>query len=206
MSGPDLCKRLRDLGLGTLPVLLLVPPDLESEQALKIQQLKKSEVLRDARSPAQVAREAAVFLHKRGDTLEEGIEEDLRRYPPLKDRRVLIIDDDVRNIFALTSVLERENMLISYAENAKDGIEILRETPDVEIVLMDVMMPDMDGYEATRLIRSIPQFQALPIIALTAKAMKGDREKCIEAGATDYIAKPVSIDRLLAQLRVWLNT
>jgi len=116
---------------------------------------------------------------------------------------VLLVDDDVRNIFAITSVLERYKMQVAYAENGKKGIEILRDSkPDV--VLMDVMMPEMDGYETMREIRKIPEFSALPIIALTAKAMKGDREKCIEAGASDYITKPVETEQLLSLLRVWL--
>ena len=118
---------------------------------------------------------------------------------------MLIVDDDIRNIFALTSVLEQHDMEVVYAENGKDGIEMLQETPDIDVVLMDVMMPEMDGYEAMRRIRELPQVQVtLPIIALTAKAMKGDREKCIEAGASDYITKPVDTEQLLSLLRVWL--
>jgi CheY-like chemotaxis protein len=122
----------------------------------------------------------------------------------LSGRKVLIVDDDVRNIFAITSVLERHKMDVIYAENGRDGIDILKKTPSVDVVLMDVMMPEMDGYETMRAIRGINKFKMLPIIALTAKAMKGDREKCIEAGASDYIAKPVDTEQLLSLLRVWL--
>jgi hypothetical protein len=116
----------------------------------------------------------------------------------------LIVDDDVRNIFALTSMLELHQMEVLYAENGRDGIAKLRERPDIDIVLMDVMMPEMDGYETMQAIRQLDSFAALPMIALTAKAMKGDREKCIEAGASDYITKPVDTEQLLSLLRVWL--
>jgi len=117
---------------------------------------------------------------------------------------VLIVDDDIRNIFALTSILEWRKMAIVSAETGRDAIKRLQDEPDVDIVLMDIMMPEMDGYETTRAIRRMDEFKALPIIALTAKAMKGDREKCIEAGASDYIAKPVNAEQLLSLLRVWL--
>ena len=127
-----------------------------------------------------------------------------RTDPLLAGKKVLIVDDDVRNIFALTSVLERYEMQILYAENGKDGIEVLQHNPDVNVILMDVMMPEMDGYETMRAIRKMRKFKSLPIISLTAKAMKGDREKCIEAGASDYITKPVETEQLLSLLRVWL--
>jgi CheY-like chemotaxis protein len=117
---------------------------------------------------------------------------------------VLIVDDDVRNIFALTSMLERHQMSVVYAENGRDGIVVLQNNPDIDIVLMDVMMPEMDGYETMQAIRHLSPFETLPIIALTAKAMQGDREKCIEAGASDYITKPVDTEQLLSLLRVWL--
>ncbi len=124
--------------------------------------------------------------------------------PVLNHRKVLIVDDDLRNIFALTSMLEHHGMQVLYAENGQGGIDILEKTPDVDLVLMDIMMPGMDGYETMRAIRRMERFQSLPIIALTAKAMKGDREKCIEAGASDYIAKPVKSEQVLSLLRVWL--
>ena len=117
---------------------------------------------------------------------------------------MLIVDDDVRNIFALTTFLERSEMKVVYAESGREGIAQLQETPEIDVVLMDVMMPEMDGYETMRAIREMARFRHLPIIAVTAKAMKGDREKCIEAGASDYIAKPVDMEQLLSLLRVWL--
>ena len=117
---------------------------------------------------------------------------------------MLIVDDDVRNVFALTSALEANGMEVLFAENGREGIEALRRSGDVDLVLMDVMMPEMDGYETTQAIRLLPEFEKLPIIALTAKAMKGDRERSIAAGASDYITKPVDTDQLLSLMRVWL--
>jgi CheY-like chemotaxis protein len=122
----------------------------------------------------------------------------------LKQRKILIVDDDVRNVFALTSVLESHGMEVLYAENGKDGIELLRQHPEIDLVLMDIMMPGMDGYETMRVIRGDESFKQLPIISLTAKAMKGDREKSIASGASDYITKPVDTDQLLSLMRVWL--
>jgi CheY-like chemotaxis protein len=119
-------------------------------------------------------------------------------------KHVLVVDDDVRNIFSLTSVLEDHGMVVSFAENGRDGVAKLESTPGIDLVLMDVMMPEMDGYETMQAIRQKQQFSSLPIIALTAKAMKGDREKCIAAGASDYITKPVDTDQLLSLMRVWL--
>jgi CheY-like chemotaxis protein len=135
----------------------------------------------------------------------EMIEQAHREHLRLAGRKVLIVDDDIRNIFALTSVLEREEMQVLSAETGHDAIRVLERTPDVDIVLMDIMMPEMDGLDTTRAIRELPQFRSLPIIAVTAKAMKGDREKCIEAGAWDYLAKPVDPDQMLSVLRAWLN-
>ena len=123
----------------------------------------------------------------------------------LAAKKVLVVDDDIRNIFALSSILERQGMDVVTASNGRDAIRLLDEHPDLSLVLMDIMMPDMDGYETMREIRKQPAFRSLPIIALTAKAMKGDREKCLEAGASDYIAKPVHTDQLLATLRQWLH-
>ena len=124
---------------------------------------------------------------------------------PLDGRKVLIVDDDVRNIFSLTSALEQHGMEVVFAENGREGIDRLRETPDIDAMLVDIMMPEMDGYETMREIRRFPEYRTLPIVAVTAKAMKGDREKCLEAGASDYVSKPVDVDQLLAVLRVQLE-
>jgi CheY-like chemotaxis protein len=122
----------------------------------------------------------------------------------LIDRTVLLVDDDARNIFALSSVLERRGMRVLTATTGREAIDIVENTPELAIVLMDIMMPEMDGYTTIREIRKQPEFRSLPILALTAKAMKGDREKCLEAGASDYVAKPVNTEQLLSMLRVWL--
>ena len=119
-------------------------------------------------------------------------------------KKILIVDDDVRNVFALTSVLQSHGMEVMYAENGEDGIDLLQRHPEIDLVLMDIMMPGMDGYETMRAIRSEESFKQLPIISLTAKAMKGDREKSIASGASDYITKPVDTDQLLSLMRVWL--
>jgi CheY-like chemotaxis protein len=128
-----------------------------------------------------------------------------RRDLVLSGRKVLVVDDDIRNIFSLVSVLEDRDVQVVHAENGRDGIQRLEEDPTVDLVIMDVMMPELDGYDTMRMIREREQFRNLPIIALTAKAMKGDREKCIEAGASDYMAKPVDVMHLLSLLRVWLT-
>ena len=125
--------------------------------------------------------------------------------PELAGKRILVIDDDVRNIFAVTSMLETYGMKVVFAENGKDGIEALKKNEGIDVVLVDVMMPEMDGYETTRAIRRIPKYKSLPIIALTAKAMKGDREKCIAAGVSDYITKPANNDQLLSMIKVWME-
>jgi CheY-like chemotaxis protein len=122
----------------------------------------------------------------------------------LRGRKVLVVDDDARNIFALTSLLENHEMEVISATNGRQAIDLIQRTPDISMVLMDIMMPDMDGYETMREIRSEARLRTLPILALTAKAMKGDREKCLDAGASDYIAKPVNTDQLLSLMRVWL--
>jgi len=127
-----------------------------------------------------------------------------RSVPELAGAKVLIVDDDIRNIFSLTSVLESHDVEVLHAERGKDGILILEQTPDVDVALIDIMMPEMDGYETMQQIRKRPELADLPLIAVTAKAMKGDRQKCLDAGASDYIAKPVDIELLLALLRVWV--
>jgi CheY-like chemotaxis protein len=137
----------------------------------------------------------------------DSLDADLADEPDTADlvgAKVLIVDDDIRNIYSLTSVLETYQIQVLHAERGRDGIEILQEVPDIDVALIDIMMPEMDGYETMQEIRKIPELEHLPLISVTAKAMKGDRQKCLEAGASDYIAKPVDIDLLLALLRVWV--
>ncbi len=164
--------------------------------------------MKDVKSPERLLDETALFLHRVEAKLPEQKRRMLERLhntdAVFAGKRVLIVDDDVRNIFSLTSMLEEHGMQVAFAENGRDAIGLLRENEDVDIVLMDIMMPEMDGYETTRAIREIPTLKSLPIIALTAKAMKGDREKTIAAGASDYITKPVDTEQLLSLMRVWL--
>jgi hypothetical protein len=161
----------------------------------------------DAVVPDHLQDEMALFLHRVEAEIPErrrALQRSPSLEPPLAGRKILIIDDDVRNVFAVTALLERHGVEVLRAEGARPGIELLRATPGVDLVIMDVMMPDMDGYAAMKAIRAEPQFQRLPIVALTAKAMKGDREKCLEAGASDYVTKPVDNEQLLSLVRVWL--
>jgi CheY-like chemotaxis protein len=153
--------------------------------------------------------ESSAILHRKEERREvrqaSGLLEGLPEADPiLVGNKVLVVDDDMRNIFALTSMLERHGAVVLHAEDGRRGIEILRQNPDTSAVLMDIMMPEMDGYETMREIRRLAGFETLPIIALTANAMKGDRERCLDAGASDYVAKPVEVDRLLGMLRLWL--
>jgi CheY-like chemotaxis protein len=159
------------------------------------------------RSEDRLLDEAALFLHRDAAELPGELARAVRRLHSsevLSGKTVLIVDDDVRNIFAMTSLLERHGMQVVSAENGREALDRLQST-GVDIVLMDIMLPEMDGYETTRAIRRLPDRQNLPILALTAKAMKGDREKCLEAGASDYLSKPVEADHLVSQLRSWLH-
>jgi CheY-like chemotaxis protein len=165
-------------------------------------------VLKDVQSPERLFDETALFLHRAVAGLPEQKQKMLARLhnsnEVLRGRKALVVDDDARNIFALTTILENQEMEVLSATNGRQAIEIIQNQPELSVVLMDIMMPEMDGYETLREIRKQPEFRSLPILALTAKAMKGDREKCLEAGASDYIAKPVNTDQLISLLRVWL--
>jgi HAMP domain-containing protein/CheY-like chemotaxis protein/signal transduction histidine kinase len=209
MTGFQLITRVKgEIGLRKLPTIVYTGKQLTKREEAELGRLAESVVIKDARSPERLLDETALFLHRVTANLPEGkrrmLEALHRTDPTLTGRTVLIVDDDVRNIFALTTFLERSEMKVVYAESGREGITRLQEMPGVDVVLMDVMMPEMDGYETIRAIRDMAKFRQLPIIAVTAKAMKGDREKCIEAGASDYIAKPVDMEQLLSLLRVWL--
>ncbi|MFL5492814.1 MAG: response regulator, partial [Gemmatimonadales bacterium] len=208
MTGFQLITRVKsEIGLRKLPTIVYTGKQLTSREEAELGRMAESVVIKGARSPERLLDETALFLHRVTADLPEGkrrmLEQLHRTDPTLTGRTVLIVDDDVRNIFALTTFLERSEMNVVYAESGREGIGRLQET-EVDVVLMDVMMPEMDGYETMRAIREMSTYRHLPIIAVTAKAMKGDREKCIEAGASDYIAKPVDMDQLLSLLRVWL--
>jgi CheY-like chemotaxis protein len=209
LGGFELLERLKeDERSASTPVIVYTGKELTREEATKLHKLADTIVVKDASSPERLLDETALFLHR----VERKLPQEKRRLleqlhsaeEVFKGKKVLIVDDDVRNVFALTSVLEAHGMEVLYAENGRDGMELLRRNPDVDLVLMDIMMPELDGYQTTRAIREDDAFARLPIISLTAKAMKGDREKAIAAGASDYIAKPVDTDQLLSLMRVWL--
>jgi CheY-like chemotaxis protein/nitrogen-specific signal transduction histidine kinase len=194
--------------LREIPVVVYTGKDLSGEEEAGLKARAKSIVLKDVQSPERLLDETALFLHRIVTNLPKEKQQMLDRLhrssEALAGRKVLVVDDDARNIFALTTVLEGQEMEAVSATNGRQAIELLHHTPDFCMVLMDIMMPEMDGYATMREIRKDPRFRTLPILALTAKAMKGDREKCLNAGASDYIAKPVNTDQLLSLMRVWL--
>jgi HAMP domain-containing protein/signal transduction histidine kinase/DNA-binding response OmpR family regulator len=192
------------------PVVVFLPRDPNEEERAHLAQLTpRSERVRIASSTAQLQDNIALILHRPFENLPLNAQaalQQLRRCDPLlAGKKVVVIDDDIRNIFSLTSALEEHGVELHYAESGRSGIEILHRLPNADAVLVDIMMPGMDGYQTMQEIRTMPQFASLPVIAVTAKAMKGDRQKCIEAGASDYVAKPVDIDQLVSVLRVWFQ-
>src|SRR5262245_4291773 len=209
ISGLDLIEMIRrEKDLLDLPIIVYTKKDLSEEEETRLQTAADTMVVKEVNSPERLLAETSLYLHRAEDSLPEPkremLEQSLRHDPALEGRKVLIVDDDARNVFALTSALEAYGIEVLQAENGREGIERLDQNPDVDVVLMDIMMPEMDGYETMRAVRRIERFKDLPIIALTAKAMKADRNKCVEAGASDYIAKPLDMDQLLSMLRVWL--
>jgi HAMP domain-containing protein/CheY-like chemotaxis protein/signal transduction histidine kinase len=210
MTGFELLDKLGQIPSGSeLPVVVFTGKDLSPEEDARLHILARSVIVKDVESPERLLDETALFLHRVvGDLPEEKrkmLDRLHRSDEALVGRKVLIVDDDVRNIFALSSVLERRGMSVLTAGTGREAIATVESTSDLAIVLMDIMMPEMDGYETMQVIRQNPQFRRLPIIALTAKAMKGDREKCLEAGASEYLAKPVNTEQLLSACRMWLH-
>ncbi len=210
MSGFEVLERLRETpNLNDMPVVVFTGKELSPEEDARLHALARSVVVKGVESPERLLDETALFLHRVVTDLSAEKQKMLDRLHRSDDalvgRKVLVVDDDVRNIFALSSVLERRGMTVLTAGTGREAINTLESTPEVAIVLMDIMMPEMDGYETMQVIRQNPLFRRLPIIALTAKAMKGDREKCLEAGASEYLAKPVNTEQLLSGLRVWLH-
>jgi CheY-like chemotaxis protein len=209
MDGLQLVETIRRDSSRRLPIIIHTAKDVSSADEAKLRNLVESFILKGPESHQQLFDETALFMHRN----VAGMSEDKRRIIDLARRReaglagrtVLIVDDDIRNIFSLTGVLEQHQVHVVHAESGRQGIEQLEATPNIDMVLMDVMMPDMDGYETMQQIRCLEAFRKLPIIAITAKAMKGDREKCIAAGATEYISKPVDTEQLVSMMRVWLG-
>jgi HAMP domain-containing protein/CheY-like chemotaxis protein/signal transduction histidine kinase len=209
MSGFELLEQLQaEPELRDIPIVVFTGKELAPEEESRLRTVAKSVVLKDVQSPERLFDETSLFLHRVIADLPEEKRKLIERLhgssEVLKGRKVLVVDDDARNIFALTTILENQEMVVFSATNGRQAIQLIKRMPDLSVVLMDIMMPEMDGYETMREIRKDPEFRTLPILALTAKAMKGDREKCLEAGASDYIAKPVNTEQLLSLLRVWL--
>jgi CheY-like chemotaxis protein/GAF domain-containing protein len=210
MSGFEVLDELQnDEALADLPVVVFTGRELTPEEDTQLHTMARSIVVKGAASPERLFDETALFLHQVASDLPPEKQRILERLHEsdemLAGRTVLVVDDDTRNIFALSSALERRNMHVLTATTGQEAISILEKSPEVAIVLMDIMMPEMDGYETIAQIRGKPALRRLPIIALTAKAMKGDREKCLEAGASDYLAKPVNTEQLFSALRLWLH-
>jgi CheY-like chemotaxis protein/CHASE3 domain sensor protein len=211
MQGKELLRRMSEQGLQPFPpVIVYTGRNLTREEEADLMKYSRSIIIKGARSPERLLDEVTLFLHKVEAELSDDRQAMLKsarsRDHVFQGRRVLLVDDDVRNIFALTSALEQRGLAVTVARNGLEAIEKLDATPDIDLVLMDVMMPVMDGLEATRRIRTDARFQKLPIIAVTAKAMRDDHDQCLKAGASDYLAKPVDLERLFALLRVWLPT
>ena len=210
MTGFEVLEQLRDTPkLNDLPVVVFTGRELTPDEDAQLHTLARSVVVKDVESPERLLDETALFLHRVIAELPQEKQQMLDRLHKSDDalagRKVLVVDDDVRNIFALSSVLERRGMSVLSAGTGREAIDTIESTPDLAIVLMDIMMPEMDGYETMQVIRQNSALRRLPIIALTAKAMKGDRERCLEAGASEYLAKPVNTDQLMSALRVWLH-
>src|SRR5437762_9280909 len=210
MSGFDVLERIRENAeLAELPVVVFTGRELSAEEDAQLHTMARSIVVKGVESPERLLDETALFLHRVVTDLPPEKQRMLERLnssdEDLVGRTVLLVDDDARNIFALSSVLERRGMKVLTATTGSEAITLVESTEDLAIVLMDIMMPEMDGYQTMQAIRQDPAFRRLPIIALTAKAMKGDREKCLDAGASDYLAKPVNTEQLLSALRMWMH-
>ncbi|AWM86842.1 HAMP domain-containing protein [Microvirga sp. 17 mud 1-3] len=208
LPGVELIERIRKMkGGDDLPIVIYTGQDLSRDEELRLESVAATVIVKEEGSSARLLNDTALFLHRTISAIpdEGSIIIEHKSDGTLEGRTVLVIDDDMRNIFSLASALEQYGMAVVFAENGREGIEKLDATPDVDIALVDIMMPEMDGYETMQEIRKIPRYRDLPLVAVTAKAMKGDREKCLEAGATDYVSKPVDIDQLLAVLRVQLS-
>jgi CheY-like chemotaxis protein len=209
MSGFKFLEQIReDSDINKIPVIVYTGKDLTRDENARLEKLASTVVLKTAFSHERLLDETTLFLHRVESKLPKEKQNIIRKLHKtdqvLKNKKVLITDDDDRNVYSLLSALEPEGLICYKAGDGKEALEILRKENDVDLVLMDVMMPEMDGFEATRQIRKMPGYRRVPIIALTAKAMKDDREKCLAAGMSDYISKPLNVQQLLSLMRVWL--
>jgi len=209
MTGFDLMQKIKDNNdLRKLPIIVYTGKDLSKEERNRLNNLAHTVILKTVDSNERLLDETTLFLHRVESHLPKEKQHIIRKLHKtdevLRNKKVLIVDDDIRNIYALTNAFEENGLICLTAENGKIAMQMLAGQQGIDLVLMDVMMPEMDGYEATKEIRKISKFSKLPVIALTAKAMKGDREKCLDAGMSDYITKPVNIEQLLSLMRVWL--
>jgi CheY-like chemotaxis protein len=207
ISGQDLITKVGELKKKLTPVIVYSAKDFSKTEMNLLNRVSSTIILKGVNSLEHLLEESVLHLHINHKNLvqeQRRIIENIRKKEDiLTGKHILVVDDDVRNLFALTTVFERYNINVVTAESGKEAISILNENPKIDMVLMDIMMPEMDGYETTQKIRREHKNSSLPIIAVTAKAMKGDRQKCIEAGASDYITKPLKIDQLLSLMRVW---
>jgi len=198
----------KDEELAFPPVIVYTGRSLDREEEEKLRRFSRSIIIKGARSPERLLDEVTLFLHqvetKMPPERQRMLKEARDRETLFEGRRILLVEDDVRNIFALSRVLEPKGAQVEIARNGLEALDHLAKKPGVDLVLMDIMMPEMDGFTAMREIRKNVEWQKLPIIALTAKAMRDDQDKCMEAGANDYVAKPIDVDKLLSLLRVWL--
>ena len=209
MSGVDLLSKIRsNENIPQLPVIVYTGRELTNQEKKIIDEYAESTIVKGKGSHRKLLDETTLFLHRVEANLPETQQKILRmihdKETVLADKKILVVDDDMRNAFSIKKILEDKGMKVLVGKNGKESLASLGNNPDINLVLMDIMMPEMDGYTAIGEIRKQDRFKGLPIIALTAKAMKGDRAKCIEAGANDYLAKPFDIDRLFSMLRVWL--
>jgi len=209
MSGFELLEHVQTLEEARrIPVIIHSGRDLSQDEERKLRHFAESIIIKGARSPERLLNEVSLFLHLVESNLHPNKQRMIRasidQEAMMDGRKVLLVDDDMRNVFSLTSVLAEKNIKVIEAENGKVALARLAENPDISLVLMDIMMPEMDGYAAIREIRKNPRTNHLPIIAMTAKALKGDQEKCMGAGASDYISKPIDVNKLLSLIRVWI--
>jgi CheY-like chemotaxis protein len=208
-SGYELLEKMAtDETYSFPPVIVYTGRTLSADEEQQLRRYSKSIIIKGTRSPERLLDEVTLFLHRVEASLPAEQQRMLRvarsRESVFEKRRILLVEDDVRNVFAITRVLEPHGAILEIARNGREALDALAHNPDVDLVLMDIMMPEMDGFEATRAIRAERRWANLPIIALTAKAMPDDRQKCLQAGANDYITKPIDIEKLLSLLRIWM--